>query len=205
MNPTGIDLAIRDIRRTLPTTAVRAVVLFGSAARGEATEASDIDLLVLPRSPRSTRIVLRAIERVEKMHKVRVSTLISHSASFSDIDRQLLESVVRQGQTLVGRLPRLGMRELDLEPVRLLALDLRGIDQPSKVRLERELFGYRSRRRYRGKVYASRTLGRLERLGGRRVGRGVVIVPERAVGEVDRLLRSHRARRVFVPAWIQRP
>lgn len=205
MNPTRIDLAIQEVRRALPATAVRAVVLFGSAARGEATEHSDIDLLILPRSRPAVRRILRAVEEVEDERDVKISTLISHSASLSDIDRQLLESIVRQGKPLVGALPDLGTHELDLEPVRLLSLSLRDLDQPSKVRLERELFGYRSRRTYRGKVYTSRTGGRLERLGGRRIGRALVIVPERAVGEVDRLLRRHGARRVFVPAWIQRP
>ncbi len=205
MNPAGIDEAIRELRHALPPEMLRGAVLFGSAARNEAAEDSDIDLLVLPRSRRATRQVLNAIQSVEKARKVKISPLISHSASLSDVDRQLLESIVRQGIPIVGALPDIGTHELELEPVRLLSLGLRGLDQRSKVRLERELFGYRSRRRYRRKVYSSRTRGRLELLGGRRIGRTLVIVPERAVGEVDRLLRCHGAHRVFVPAWIQRP
>ncbi|MGA8302718.1 MAG: nucleotidyltransferase domain-containing protein [Thermoplasmata archaeon] len=204
MNPSRIELAIQDVQRTLRIAGVHAVVLFGSAARGEATEDSDIDLLIILRPGQVVRRALGAIEQVEKERKVRISTLISRSAALTDIDRQLLESIVRQGKPLVGALPPLGMRELDLEPVRLLTLNLKGLSQISKVRLERELFGYRSRHRYRGKVYASRTRGRLELLGGRRVGR-LVIVPEAAVGEVERVLRQHGARRVLVPAWIQRP
>lgn len=204
MNPSHIELAIREVQQALPASMVRAAVLFGSAARNEAREDSDIDLLVLSRSPGATRRVLKAIDRVERERGVKISTLISHFPSLSDIDRQLLETIVRQGRSLVGALPDLGVRALDLEPVRMLSLTLRGIDQRSKVRLERELFGYRSHRRYRQKVYSSRTRGRLELLGGRRIGRSLVIVPERAVGEVDRLLRSYGARRVFVPAWIQR-
>jgi predicted nucleotidyltransferase len=205
MNPNRIDSAILAVQRTLPATLVRAVVLFGSAARGEASEDSDIDLLVLPKSRQTTRRVLKAIERVEKIHHVKISTLFSYSDSLADIDRQLLESVARQGKPLVGKLPVLGVKELDLEPVRLLSLSLKGVDQPSKVRLERELFGYKSRRKSRGKVYTSRKRGRLELLGGRRIGRSLVIVPEHSVGEVDRLLRRYGARRVLVPAWIQRP
>ena len=205
MNPADIDRAIREVRQALRASMVRAVVLFGSAARNEASADSDIDLLILPRSRRATRRVLEAIERVETERKVKISTLISHSTSLADLDRQLLESIVRQGRPLVGALPDLGTHQLDLEPVRLVSLSMRSLDQRSKVRLERELFGYRSRRKYRGKVYSGRTRGRLELLGGRRIGRSLVIVPEHAVGEVDRLIRSHGAYRVFVPAWIQRP
>ncbi|MGI0055111.1 MAG: nucleotidyltransferase family protein [Thermoplasmata archaeon] len=205
MNPVEIDLAIKEIQRTVPAASARAVVLFGSAARGEATPDSDIDLLILPRSRQATKRILKSIEVVELERKVKVSALISQSPSLSDIDRQLLESIVRHGKPLVGVVPDLGTRELELEPVRLLSLDLRGLDQRSKVRLERKLFGYASRRRYRGRVYTGRTRGQLELLGGRRIGRALVIVPEGAVREVDQLLRSHGARRVFVPAWIQRP
>jgi predicted nucleotidyltransferase len=205
MNPSRIELAIHDVQRRLQTARVSAAVLFGSAARDEATEDSDIDLLIILRSGQAIRRVLGEVEQVERERKVRISTLISRSAALVDIDRQLLESIVRQGRPLVGALPTLGMRELELEPVRLLCLNLKSLGQLSKVRLERELFGYRSRHKYRGKVYTSRTRGRLELLGGRRIGRGLVIVPEPAVGEVERVLRRHGARRVLVPAWVQRP
>lgn len=205
VNPREIDSAIQEIQRAISPSGVRAAVLFGSAARGEAVEGSDIDLLILLKSRRTKDRVLHAIDDVERDYGVRVSPLLSCSASLADIDRQLLESILRQGRVLVGGLPRIDVTDLDLQPVRLLTLNLQSLSHRSKVRLERTLFGYRSRRKYRGRVYTSTTRGRLQLLGGRRIGRGVVIVPESAVGEVDRLLRSYGAHRVFVPAWIQRP
>ena len=44
MNPTRIDLAIHDVQRALLASRVQAAALFGSAARNEAGESSDIDL-----------------------------------------------------------------------------------------------------------------------------------------------------------------
>ena len=205
MNPKRIDLATRAIARAIPRNAVRALVLFGSVARDEANESSDIDLLVWSPSRRSTAGTLRTIESIEKAHNVKVSILVSRSETLADIDRQLLETILRQGKPLVGSLPDVGARELDLEPVRLLVLDLRGMNQVAKVQLKRELFGYRSRRKYRGKVYESRTRGQLESLGGRRIGRSLIVLPKAATPDIDRLLRSHGAHRRFVPAWIQRP
>jgi predicted nucleotidyltransferase len=205
MNPVAIDRAIQKIASAVPPRAVRALVLFGSAARGEASEASDIDLLVLPSSPRSAPSVDRALRAIEREHRVKISVLTSRSPNLVDLDRQLLDSILRHGKILVGSLPTLGPKELDLEAVRLLSLDLRGMDQRAKVRLERELFGYTSRRAYRTKTYVSRTPGRIERLGGRRVGRSLVILPERAMSSVDAVLRAYGAHRVFVPAWVQRP
>lgn len=205
MNPAALTHAIETIRHAIPAESVRAVILFGSAARDEAVEGSDLDLLIQPATRAATSRVLRRIEAVERAERVKVSVLVSHSADLSDIDRQLLEAIYRQGRPLLGALPPLRPQDLDLEPVRLLSLDLRGLDQRVKVQLERELFGYRSRRRHPGGVYESHTLGALDRLGGRRIGRNLVIVPEGGAAQVDRLIRARGAKRVLVPAWIQRP
>jgi predicted nucleotidyltransferase len=205
VNPKSLDDAVEELRREFSERSLRTAVLFGSAARGEATEESDIDLLLIPSSPGSVRPMLRVIKGVEQVHRVKISVVTSHSPALADLETQLRESIVRQGVVLVGSLPDLGTRALDLEPVRLLTLDLRGLTPTNKVRLERELFGYRSVRRYGRRVYRSRTLGKLEALGGRRIGRAVIVVPERAAPEIDRIVRSHGARRVLVPAWIQRP
>jgi predicted nucleotidyltransferase len=205
MNAPEIDAAIAALGERISRGDVRFVILFGSAARGEATSESDIDLLIRPRGPGVTRRIVSIVRDVEKRFHVKVSTILSSSDVLADLDRQLLESIIRSGRLLIGRAPRIDMESLDLEAVRLLSLDLTRLDQVQKVRFDRELFGARSVRRYRGRVYSSRTEGRLQRWGGRRVGPHLVVVPERAVPELERFLRDSRVRRLLLPAWIQRP
>lgn len=204
MNPPRFDEAIAGLRRTIPRQAVKAVILFGSAARDEATEDSDLDLLVIPRSPRSEELVLRAIRGEEDRQDVPIATFVA-GPTLHDLDRQLVESILREGKVLVGKMPKVDVRDLDLEPVRLVAFDLRGLPVAKKMRLARELFGYETRKRYDGKTYVRKVPGKLKEWGGRKIGRGTVLIPERVTGALDRLLRSYGAKRILLPMWIQRP
>lgn len=204
MNPPRLERAVEELRRHLPRPATRAAVLFGSVARGEATEDSDLDLLIVPRSNRDEGRILDIIRRVEGDQKVRITAIIA-TASLKELERQFLDAVLREGKVIVGSMPRVDVRELELEPVRLVNFDLRSLPSAQKVRLERELFGYMTRKWYKGKEYQRRAAGRLGEWGGRKIGRGTVLIPERAVPELDRLLRSYKAKRILIPMWIQKP
>lgn len=204
MNPPRFEEAIEDLRTHLPRKEVRSAVLFGSASRGEATEDSDLDLLVVTRTSRAEERVLKAIRDIELRRRVRIGTVFARPA-LREVERQLLDSILRAGTVVRGALPRVDVRELDLEPVRLAAFDLRGLTNAGKVRLARELFGYETRKRYRGKTYVRRVRGKLEAWGGRKIARGAVLVPEKSAADLDRLLKSHRAKRLLIPVWIQRP
>ena len=89
--------------------------------------------------------------------------------------------------------------------MRLVALDLRDLDHRDKVRLERELFGYVTRKKLKRKEYVRKGPGMLSECRARKIGRGTLVVPEHAIPELDRFLRSHRAKRILVPVWVQRP
>lgn len=204
VNPLRLEEAIADLRTRLPRKAVLGAVLFGSAARGEAEEDSDLDLLVVTRTERAEERVLETIRDVELQRRVRIGTIFARPA-LREIERQLLESILREGKTIVGTLPRVDVRELDLEPVRLAAFDLAGLPNARKMRLARELFGYETRKRHKGKTYVRRVRGKLDAWGGRKIARGAVLVPEKFAADLDRLLRSHRAKRILIPMWIQRP
>ena len=204
MNSPSIRAAVQRLGAALPSTGVRAAILFGSAAREEAADESDIDLLILPRPGRSEERALREVRAVEDRDNVRCSVLVSRAPGLVDLERQLAESILRHGVVLAGAMPSLTTEQLDLEPVRLLSLDLSGLPQAEKVRLERRLFGYESRRRHGSRVYRSGSPGLVRQRGGRKIGRSLVVIPEAAVPEVDRLLADVGARRSLLPAWVQR-
>lgn len=74
-----------------------------------------------------------------------------------------------------------------------------------RARLLRILDGYRTEKRVGRKRYVVEKPGLLEKIGGWRVGRGAVVVPEHAVEAFDELLRTFRVTRSMVPIWCQRP
>jgi predicted nucleotidyltransferase len=58
-----LELA-KEFARTLKDAAAERIILYGSVARGEDTEESDVDILVLSRDKRATRkqVIKRAID-----------------------------------------------------------------------------------------------------------------------------------------------
>jgi len=203
MNPPRFDSALESLRKRLPKAGTRFAVLFGSAARGEATEDSDIDLVVSPREPRDTERMLDAVRGVESEHRVRIACIITDK-TLRELDRQMLDTILREGKTLTGRMPRIDIHDLDLQSVRLVSFDLSGLPVPLKMRLSRELYGFETRKEHKGKTYVRRIRGRIDEWGGRKIGPGTVLIPESATRELDRILRGYGAKRMLIPMWIQR-
>ena len=86
---------------------VKAVILFGSVARGEATSNSDIDLAVIASSTWDDRIRLQDI--VQKRLGNHCDVLVFTHAEFTRlaaIGEPVVADIVRDGVTLVGSLPR---------------------------------------------------------------------------------------------------
>ncbi len=205
MNPPrheGAIAAVQEIFRKLK--GVRSVVLFGSAARGTATEDSDIDLFIECTKAAEGR-VRRLLYDPESRFDVAISPIFYRPGKYEGTDEQFLESVLRHGRVLLGALPRLTPAQLDLQPLRLVSYETRGLDPRRRARLLRALDGYRTRKRVGRKRYEVDQAGLLERLGGWRVGRGAIVVPEEAVEALDGLLQRYGARRLMVPIWSQRP
>jgi predicted nucleotidyltransferase len=205
MNPPKFEEAIRAAARELAAVpGVRSVVLFGSAARGSATEESDIDLFIdCGRDPEdAARKVILALDR--RFH-VEFSVLFYRPEERDAFDKQFLESIVRQGRVLFGSLPPLTPAQLDLQPLRLVSYRTGSLSPRKRARFIREVDGYETRKRVGRKTYVVRKPGFLKEVGGWRVGRGAVVVPEESIEAFDELLRRYGAMRHIIAIWSQRP
>ncbi|MGY0537853.1 nucleotidyltransferase family protein [Nocardioides sp. YJ-D4] len=86
---------------------VESVILFGSVARGEANDDSDIDLAVIATEPWDRRADLREAIRAGTGNESDI--LLFTPASFSEaVDRgePVVSDIVRDGVALIGRKPR---------------------------------------------------------------------------------------------------
>ena len=183
---------------------VQSIVLFGSAARGTATEDSDIDILIeCPEEAEDA--VRRVLYDLGSRYDVRFSPVFFREAERHRFDTQFLESIVRSGHVLKGVLPRLTPVDLDLQPLRLVSYRTKGLSPKKRARLLRAIDGYRTEKRVAKKRYVVERRGFLQDVGGWRVGRGAVIVPEESADALDELLHEFGATRVMVPIWCQRP
>jgi len=92
-----------------------------------------------------------------------------------------------------------------LRPIRVVSFDLSHLDPSEKMRLSRQLDGYATVRRRGRKRYERKVDGFLKDVGGWRVGRGAVVVPETALSKLEEILSNAKAKRWTIAAWAQAP
>ena len=205
MNPPKFAACLEDVRAwAAGRKDVAGAIAYGSVARGTAGEESDLDLLVL--APRGRHEALaRELFRLGARHDVTVSPYLVDRGELAGLDPQFVESVTRDGIALKGPPLDPTVGRLGLRPHVLVTLYLDHLPQRTKVALSRELYGYRSSRRYKRARYESRSEGLLDRVGGRKLGRGTVLVPAKAWPDLDALIRRHKGKRWAFTVWVQRP
>jgi len=205
MNPETHTRAVEEARRALGgIRGVRAVILFGSVALGHAREDSDIDLLIKCAEDQDARVRGTLFDLARRMG-VEFSPIFYREKERDRLDSQFLESIFRSGRVLVGSMPSLTPIDLDLQPLRLVSYQTTRLSARGRAELLRAIDGYRTVKRVGKKRYTSDRPGFLREVGGWRVGRGAIIVPEEEVGRLDELLRRYGATRHIVPIWCQRP
>jgi len=205
MNPPKHARAIEALREGLVgVRGVRSAILFGSSARGAATEESDVDVF-LDCAEGARDEVRRLAYGISDRLGVPFSLVFYDEREREGFDSQFLDSILRHGRPLIGALPILSPRDLDLEPLRLVSYRTQALRPPERARFLRALDGYRTTKRVGRKRYVVEKPGILQELGGWRVGRGAVVVPEHALEAFDDLLRRFRVTRSMVPIWCQRP
>ena len=205
MNPPRFEEGIRAAARELAAVpGVRSAVLFGSAARGSATEESDIDIFI-ECSPDAEDPAWKVLLALDRQFDVEFSVIYYRPEQRDAFDKQFLESIVRQGRVLFGSLPSVTPIELDLQPLRLVSYQTSRLSARKRAQFLREIDGYKTQKRVGKKTYVVRKPGFLTDVGGWRVGRGAVIVPEDKIEAFDEILRRYGAKRHIIPIWSQRP
>jgi len=203
MNLPKFEVCLKEVRRYLEKRREAASALvYGSVALGTAGPDSDLDLLIV--APRAVHEELaRDLFRIGARHDVTVSPYLVERAELGTLDPQFLESIVRDGIAIKGAALDPSLRQLRMEPFQLVTLQLDRLAHEEKVALSRELYGYESVRKYKRKTYRSRKEGFVERVGGRKLGRGTFLIPARAWPQLEDLLQERRAKRWAFTVWVQ--
>ncbi len=166
------------------------IILFGSIARGEVDEGSDIDLFVVFESENSMRRhewdVTMAIPKGALAH-----TICSSLESIHKLNPAFVKSVLEEGLVLLLKHPvHLNAISLLLSPHVLVSYTLSGLNRSEKQRLIYSLFGKGGRE------------GIVNSLKGFKIGRGAFVAPEEWSKEVLKLLRERgvkfEVRRVYL-------
>lgn len=198
---------IKDIKsiNTNSLRGVRTVILFGSTARGQDSLSSDIDICVIvdKRDRAKEEKISNSFLDLEKKYNRNIQLIICDK-EFKKVDRQFLETILREGKIIVGDVPDIPIQKLQLEPYAIIKYELRNLSHSDKMRLVRLLYGKRSRKIYKGKAYLSQSAGLLAELKGIRAGRNAVLLPEKESWILEGRLSELGVRTQKVCAWLQK-
>ena len=184
---------------------IQAIIIFGSVARDQDTQTSDIDVcVVLKKRDRSKeRIIYDYFLDLGKKHN-RVFQVIICDEKFTDVERQFLESILREGAVIIGDVPPIPIQKLKLEPYAVIRYNMSKLAPSDKMRLNRLLYGKKTKKIYKGRTYVSQKKGLLVELKGMRAGKSSVLLPEKKSWILEEKLSAIGIKTKKICAWIQK-
>lgn len=182
---------------------IDAVILFGSHARGEADKRSDIDLCVILKKPNKKieNVVSEKSLDLEKQLKQNIQVVFADQ-QFSGLDRNLVETILREGKLLFGKIPATSIQLLQLEPFVLIKYGLSNLSQSKKMKLRGILYGKTSKKKYKGKEYVSKMRGLVAELGAERTGIASIMVKQNSAAKIEEALEKEGAKVRKTPIWV---
>jgi hypothetical protein len=174
---------------------VLAATLFGSAARGEATIESDIDIAVI--YAKKNEVVMK---RAEGLAPPRVH--IVHVAQ-KELEKNvsLAGALSGEGLLLFGKPVVLQARKLKLKPMVIIAYDTGGLDVNTRNKLGHALYGRASTIKRGGRRYARMYEGLTARAGISKIGKAVLLIPRERTSMITKTLEAHGAKWKEIPVW----
>jgi len=178
-------------------------ILYGSAVRGELTETSDIDLLLIfdvPHNP-ETGGELEAAHKILGNIKTKRRLQIVATNREQTLEPDFLDNITREGVIIYGKPLVLTPEKLQLKPYMLYTYSVTGLPQIKKTQLQRALKGYKIIRKIKGKEYKSEKEGMLKLLKAKKLGKGVVMVPQENFKALEELFTQHNVKYSKVKIW----
>lgn len=174
---------------------VLTAVLFGSAARGEATIDSDIDIAVIYAKKEET--IMKQVEGFAppRAHIVHATT--------QEIEKNvsLAGALSGEGLLLSGKPVVLQAQKLKLKPMVIIAYDTMRLDVNARNKLNHALYGRASTIRRGKNVYVRRYEGLAARPGISKIGKAVLLVSREKASSITKTLEAHGAKWKEIPVW----
>lgn len=171
---------------------VTGIVLFGSYARGDYEEGSDVDLLVIFKSKEALTT------GQEQIYKITAQTDMFVQAIGLTLEKlkasTLVDSILREGKIYHATEEVRKFLTPIHRPYALLTYSTSNLTAKRRVVFTQELDG-RSRGKYKYE-------GLLQRIGGYKVGRGVVMVPLENLARITNHLEEREVEYVVRYVWM---
>ncbi|MDI6738690.1 MAG: nucleotidyltransferase domain-containing protein [Nanoarchaeota archaeon] len=174
---------------------VKAVVLYGSFARGEYTSRSDIDLLILTTEKKTSELVQDRVIQLERETGRNIQPTIRTLEELQKTDIGLLQNIFQEGKVLYLReaadIPSAIL--LQQKPFFVYTFQLNSLSQKEKARFNRQLYE-QIRKEYKYK-------GLLQGIGGQKLSAGCVLVPHAEKQKIEKFFRQFKVQFSQLKVW----
>jgi uncharacterized protein len=183
---------------------VESVIVFGSVARDQAGKESDLDICIILKNENTKSNISNKMLDLEEEYDKNIN-LVFTDPSFKGLDRQFIETILREGITIYGKTPDASIQQLELEPYEIIKFDLSNLNQSKKMKIKRLLYGIKTKKKYKGKIYTNKQEGLVEKLGGLRIGIASILIPEKDSWELENILRENGVSLRKITIWLSNP
>lgn len=179
---------------------IKRIILFGSVARGDFDDESDIDLFIDTDHKKNiepvAKRVLKSFEMSDTNEKWKLKGLKnSLSLQIGQIEKwDLYRSAISSGILLYGRFEEMPK---NIEYYTMIVLDFSKIERNRKISIWRELYGYRQK--VGTNIFTSK--GLLENLSGKKIERSVIAVPAANKNKILDFINRKKIKYRLLEVW----
>jgi predicted nucleotidyltransferase len=196
---------IEDIKKSSKNySEIETVIIFGSVARDQAGKESDLDICIILKNENLKSNISNKILDLEEKYDKNIN-LVFTNPSFKNLDRQFIETILREGIVVYGKKPDASIQQLELEPYEIIKFDLSNLDHSKKMKIKRLLYGIETKKKYKGKIYTNKQKGLVEKLDGLRIGIASILIPEKKSWEIENILRENGVSLRKITIWLSNP
>jgi len=197
------DLRLRLMKRILKKIAkelskiadVKAVILYGSLARGEFTSRSDVDLLILTTEDKTQKEIHDKVIELESEIGRNIQPTIRTIAELQKTDTGLLQNIFQEGKILYLREPSdiPSAILLQQKPYLIYSFQINSLLQKEKARFNRQLYE-QTRKEYKYK-------GLLQEIGGQKLSAGCVMIPYEQKEKIEKFFKKFKVKFEQLKVW----
>jgi len=191
----NLDIAVKFTEKIKDIKHVLQIVLFGSVARGEDNEKSDIDIAII----HDSKDQFLLIKEVNKNKNEKIQATFIHINEIAN-EREIAGALSGDGLLLYGKPIYITEKRMSLSAKVLIFYSMKDIQQNAKVKLSRALYGSISISKSNGKKYITKTKGIME-LGVEKISKGVLLVDRKKASQVRNTLRRFNVKFKEIPVW----
>ena len=174
---------------------VKAIILYGSLARGEFTSRSDVDLFILTTDYNTQKEIYDKVIELESEIGRKIQPTIRTLAELQKTDTGLLQNIFQEGKILYLREPFdiPSAILLQQKPYLIYSFQISHLLQKDKARFNRQFYEQK-RKGYKYK-------GLLQEIGGQKLSAGCIIIPYAQKQKIEKFFKKFKVEFEQLKVW----